>query len=127
MRSPTRVGIVGCGVISHAYAENAAAFDRFEIVACADRDPLRSEALAAAHGLTPITVEELLASEDVDIVLNLTPPEVHAEVTLAALEAGKHVYSEKPLAMSAPAATELLELAESFGLRLGCAPDIFLS
>ncbi|HET6601521.1 MAG TPA: Gfo/Idh/MocA family oxidoreductase, partial [Gaiella sp.] len=111
MRSPARVGIVGCGVISHAYAENAAAFDGFEIVSCADRDPLRSEALAAAHGLTSTTVEDLLACEGVDVVLNLTPPEVHAEVTRTALEAAKHVYSEKPLAMSPPAAAELLELA----------------
>ena len=86
MTSPARVGIVGCGVISHAYAENAAAFDRFQIVACADRDPLRSEALAAAHGLAATTVEDLLARGDVDIVLNLTPPAVHADVTRAALE-----------------------------------------
>jgi predicted dehydrogenase len=126
MRSPARVGIVGCGVISHAYAENAAAFDGFEIVTCADRDPLRSEALASAHGLTSTTVEDLLACKDVDIALNLTPPEVHAEVTRTALEAGKHVYSEKPLAMSPPAAAELLELADRARLRVGCAPDVFL-
>jgi predicted dehydrogenase len=126
MNAPARVGLVGCGVISHAYAENAPAFDRFEIVACADRDPLRSEALATAHGLMSTTVEDLLACEDVDIVLNLTPPEVHAAVTLAALEAGKHVYSEKPLAMSAAGAAELLDLAEREGLRVGCAPDVFL-
>lgn len=126
MRTPARVGIVGCGVISHAYAENAPAFDRFEIVACADRDPLRSEALAAAHGLTATTVEELVSCADVDVVLNLTPPEVHAEVTVAALEGGKHVYSEKPLAMSASAAAELLAVADRHGLRVGCAPDVFL-
>jgi predicted dehydrogenase len=126
VRSPARVGIVGCGVISHAYVENAAAFDSFEIVACADRDPLRSEALAAAHGAASTTVEGLLGGEDVDVVLNLTPPAVHAEVTRAALEAGKHVYSEKPLAMSAPGAAELLDLADERGLRVGCAPDVFL-
>jgi predicted dehydrogenase len=126
MRSPARVGIVGCGVISHAYAENAAAFDRFEIVACADRDPLRSTALASAHALASTSVEDLLACEDVDVVLNLTPPAVHADVTLAALEAGKHVYSEKPLAMSASGAAELLGLADRRGLRVGCAPDVFL-
>ena len=126
MRSPARVGIVGCGVISQAYAENAAAFDRFEIVACADRDPLRSEALATAHGIASTTVEDILACEDVDVVLNLTPPDVHAEVTRAALEAGKHVYSEKPLAMAAPEAAELLDLADQRGLRVGCAPDVFL-
>jgi predicted dehydrogenase len=121
-----RVGIVGCGVISQAYAENAAAFDRFEIVVCADRDPLRSEALATAYGFASTTVDGLLAAPDVDIVLNLTPPSVHAEVTRAALEGGKHVYSEKPLAMSALVATELLDLADRRGLRIGCAPDVFL-
>jgi predicted dehydrogenase len=124
--SRARVGIVGCGVISHAYAENAAAFVRFEILACADRDPLRSEALAAAHGLASTTVDDLLACEDVDVVLNLTPPSVHADVTRAALESGKHVYSEKPLAMSAAASAELLDLADRTGLRVGCAPDVFL-
>ncbi len=126
MRLPARVGIVGCGVISQAYAENAAAFDRFDIVACADRDPLRSQALAASFGLSSTTVEALVVDDDIDIVLNLTPPAVHAEVTRAALEAGKHVYSEKPLAMTAPAAAELLDLADRRGLRVGCAPDVFL-
>src|SRR4029079_10561698 len=124
--SRARVGIVGCGVISHAYAENAAAFDRFEIVACADRDPLRSEALAAAHGLASTTVDDLLAREDLGRVLKLTPPSVHADVTRAALGSGKHVSSEKPLAMSAAASAELLDLADRTGLRVGCAPDVFL-
>ena len=73
MTSPARVGIVGCAMISHAYAENASVFDRFEIVACADRDPLRSESLAAAHGLASTTVHDLLACGDVDVVLDLTP------------------------------------------------------
>src|SRR4029078_12417893 len=97
--SRARVGIVGCGVISHAYAENAEAFDRFQILACGDRDPLRSEALAAAHGLASTTVDDLLACGDVDVVLNLTPPSVHADVTRAALESGKHEDSEKTLAI----------------------------
>jgi predicted dehydrogenase len=126
MTSPARVGIVGCGVISHAYAENAPAFEGFEIVACADRDPLRSEALAAEHALRATTVEELLGAADVDVVLNLTPPAVHAQVTRAALEEGKHVYSEKPLAMTAAEAASLLEVADARGLRVGCAPDVFL-
>jgi predicted dehydrogenase len=121
-----RVGIVGCGVISQAYAENAAAFDRFEIVSCADRDPLRSEALAAAYGLASTTVDALLAAPDLDLVLNLTPPEAHAEVTRAALESGKHVYSEKPLAMTGDVAAGLLDLADRQSLRVACAPDVFL-
>ena len=126
MRSPAQVGIVGCGVISRAYAANASAFDTFEIGACADLESSRSEEVAAEFSLRPVTVEELLRSESIDVVLNLTPPASHAAVTRAALEAGKHVYSEKPLAIVAAEADELCRLAASEGLRLGCAPDIFL-
>jgi predicted dehydrogenase len=126
MRAPARVGIVGCGVISHTYARGAPAFDSFEIVACADLVAARRDAVAAEHGLKPMTVDELLASPSLDIVLNLTPPSAHAAVTRAALEAGKHVYSEKPLAVTSRDAVDLVRLAESRGKRIGCAPDIFL-
>lgn len=126
MRSAAQVGIIGCGVISRAYAANAAAFDTFEISACADLEASRSEEIAAEFSLQPLTVEELLRSDSIDVVLNLTPPDAHASVTRAALEAGKHVYSEKPLAITAVEAAELCELADSNGVRLGCAPDIFL-
>jgi predicted dehydrogenase len=126
VRAPARVGIVGSGVISRAYAANAAAFDTFEIVACADLDPTRCEALAVEHALEPLSVEDLLASPAIDIVLNLTPPLAHEAVTRGALEAGKHVYSEKPLAITAAEATELAQFAEAQGRRIGCAPDIFL-
>src|SRR4029078_6808103 len=82
--------------------------------------------LADGAGVRSTPADDLLACEDVDVVLNLTPPSVHADVTRAALESGKHVYSEKPLAMSAPASTERLALAARTGLRVGCAPDVFL-
>lgn len=127
MRSPARVGIVGCGVISRAYATNASAFGSFEIVACADLDAARAEAAAAEFSLQALGVDELLGSDSIEIVLNLTPPAAHAAVTRAALETGKHVYSEKPLGTTTREARELAELADSLGLRLGCAPDIFLS
>jgi predicted dehydrogenase len=126
VRRPARVGIVGAGVISRAYAANAAAFDTFEVVACADLEPTRCEALALEHGLDALSVEELLASPSIDLVLNLTPPLAHVAVTRAALEAGKHVYSEKPLAITAAEAAELVRFAEAQGKRIGCAPDIFL-
>jgi predicted dehydrogenase len=120
------VGIVGCGVISKHYAANAPAFGAFELVACADLLPAAAEELAAAHGLAAMPVEEVLADPGIDIVLNLTPPSEHAEVTRAALRAGKHVYTEKPLGLEVAEATELLREAERRGLRIGCAPDIFL-
>jgi predicted dehydrogenase len=126
MNAPARVGLVGCGVISHAYAKNAAAFDGFEFVTCADRDEERSAALAAEYGLDAMAVDALLSDPELDVVLNLTPPAAHAGVSRAALEAGKHVYSEKPLAMTVAEAAELLTLADARGLRVACAPDIFL-
>lgn len=126
MSAPARVGLVGCGVISLVYAANAAAYDTFEIVACADLDEGRRTALAEAHGLASMEPDALLADPELDIILNLTPPAAHHEVTRAALEQGKHVYSEKPLAMVSSEAEELLALAESRGVRIGCAPDIFL-
>lgn len=127
MNVPARVGLVGCGAISHAYAANAVAFDRFEIVACADQVAARSESLAEQHGLEAMEVEALLVHPEIDLVLNLTPPDAHRAVTRAALEQGKHVYSEKPLAMSVREAESLLVLAARRELTLACAPDVFLS
>jgi predicted dehydrogenase len=121
-----RVGVVGCGVISRHYAEKAREFESFDLVACADVMREAAEALAGEFALAAATVDELLADPSVDIVLNLTTPVAHAEVTRAALAAGKHVYSEKPLGTSAAEAAELLAEAARRGLRLGCAPDIFL-
>jgi predicted dehydrogenase len=121
-----KVGIVGCGVISKHYAENAHAFDGLELVACADLDPAFAQTLAADFGLEALTVDELMAERSIEVVLNLTPPQAHVDVTRAALFAHKHVYSEKPLATQVPDAIELVEEAERRGLLLGCAPDIFL-
>jgi predicted dehydrogenase len=122
-----RVGILGCGVISRDYAKNAAAFDSFDVVACADLDRGAAEALAAEHGLAAVGVEELTADPSIDLVLNLTPPAAHAAVIADALRMGKHVYTEKPLASTAAEAAALLDDAERRGLRIGCAPDTFLS
>jgi predicted dehydrogenase len=98
-----------------------------EIVACADILPERAEAQARAYGVPKACVpEELLADPEVEVVLNLTVPAVHAEVSLAALEAGKHVYTEKPLAVGLEDGWRMLELATERGLLIGCAPDTFL-
>jgi predicted dehydrogenase len=120
-----KVGIVGCGVISAHYAKNATAFD-FELVACADIQHSYAEALAAAHGIRALALDELMADQAIDVVVNLTPASAHVDVTRAALAAGKHVYSEKPLAPDAATAAELVAEAERRGLLLGCAPDTFL-
>ena len=126
MNAPARVGVVGCGVISRQYAQNARAFEEFDVVACADLDRARSEALAQEHGYDVLTVDELIADPTIDIVLNLTPPNAHVAVIEASLAAGKHVYTEKPLATLAPEAASLVAEAGRLGLRIGCAPDIFL-
>jgi len=120
------VGIVGCGVISRNYAEHAGAFDSFELVACADVVRERAVELGTAYGLAVASIDELLADPAVQVVLNLTPSAAHGAVTRAALEARKHVYTEKPLAIDVPEGRELLALADGLGLRIGCAPDIFL-
>jgi predicted dehydrogenase len=124
---PFRVGVVGCGIIAAHYVKGSPAFERWQPVACADLDTAAAQAFATEHGLRPLTVDELLEDTEIDLVLNLTPPKVHATIVGAALSAGKHVYTEKPLAATVADARELVATADRLGLRLGCAPDTFLS
>ena len=124
--APFRVGVAGCGVIAKPYVVDSAAFTTWRPVACADLDPVLTGAFASEHGLRGVTVDDLVADPEVDLVLNLTPPNAHATVTRAALRAGKHVYTEKPLATTAEEGRELVAEAERLGLRIGCAPDTFL-
>ena len=126
MSAPLRVGVVGCGVIASRYVTESAAFGSWRPVACADLDPVRASTFAAEHALRSEPVEDLLHDPELELVLNLTPPNAHAALSLAALLAGKHVYSEKPLATSLAEGRELVAQAERLGLRLGCAPDTFL-
>ncbi len=127
-----RIGVVGCGNISSIYLKNCGSvFGNLEIRALADLVPERAKAKAAEFAAETgdaraCTLRELLAAEDIDAVLNLTIPNAHAEVSLAALEAGKHVYGEKPLAVSLAEGERIAALAKSKGLRLGSAPDTFL-
>jgi predicted dehydrogenase len=121
-----KVGVVGCGVVAHTYVNASRAFPTFDVVACADVDADRCQAFAETHGLEPYSVEELLGADGVDVILNLTPPAAHAALVAATLDAGKHSYTEKPLALSAEAGRALVEQALAAGLRIGCAPDTFL-
>ena len=120
------VGLVGCGVISEIYLLNAKLFRDIHIVACADIDGEAAKRQAQRHDLHASSVADLFRRDDVDIVLNLTIPEAHAEVSLAALEAGKHVYSEKPLATTVADGERILAAAEARDLRVGAAPDTIL-
>jgi predicted dehydrogenase len=117
---------VGCGVISDRYVENSEHFPTFEAVACADLDRTAADRLATEFGLERLSIDELIADPGIDVVLNLTPPQAHVAVTRGALDAGKHVYSEKPLALTVDEAQALIVEAGRRGLRIGCAPDIFL-
>jgi predicted dehydrogenase len=116
-----RVGLVGIGNISRQYLETLPRLPGVSLVAAADLDPAR--VVPSVRMLRP---EELYAADDVDLVLNLTIPQAHAEVALSAIAAGKHVYGEKPLALSTSEAQEVLSAASSTGVRVGCAPDTVL-
>lgn len=124
---PVGVGIVGAGTISTTYLENLTSFPDVRVRGVADLDLERAAATAARFDLPwSGPVEGLLADPAVEIVVNLTVPAVHAEVGLAALDAGKHVWSEKPLALDRPSARTLLDAAAGKGLRVACAPDTVL-
>ncbi len=123
----TRVGIVGCGNVSRMYLPILARVPDVELVAVADVDAARASQAAREFGVTEVLDPEgLLAASDVDLVVNLTPIAAHVEVSKAALTAGKHVYSEKPLATTARAADDLVAEAQRRGLALACAPDTLL-
>ena len=120
------VGVIGCGNISAAYLRLARLFRDIEVKAVADLNMAAAVARAAEFGVAAQTVKELLANPDIAIVVNLTVPAVHHQVSKQILEAGKHVYSEKPLALSLADARDLLKLATRKKLKVACAPDTFL-
>ncbi|WP_417249109.1 Gfo/Idh/MocA family protein [Celeribacter sp.] len=121
------VGIIGCGNISKAYLDLAPNFKALEVRAVADINMDAAKARAADYeGVRAITVDELMAADDVDLIINLTIPAAHFEVTKRALENGKHAYSEKPYVLSLEEGEELRKLAEAKGLRVGSAPDTFM-
>ncbi|MEK3886394.1 Gfo/Idh/MocA family protein [Bacillus sp. FSL K6-3431] len=122
-----KVGIIGCGNISSIYMENIPSFDHLDLVACADLDVSRAQAQAEKYQLSKAyTVQEMLDDSEIDLIINLTIPKAHAEVCVKALEAGKHVYVEKPLAVSREEGTLILDVAKEKGLLVGSAPDTFL-
>lgn len=122
-----RLAIVGAGNIAGPYAENLMTYPETDLVGVTDIDRGKAEALAAKHGVRAYPdLATLLADGTIDLVVNLSIHHAHFEVTKACLEAGKHVYSEKPLAIRYEEAKELVELAERKNLRLGCSPFTFL-
>lgn len=121
------VGVIGAGVISNQYLENLTSFPDLDVRFVADIDLERAKAQAEKYGVAGSgTVEELLADDAIEIVVNLTIPKVHVEVALQVLAAGKNVWSEKPFALDRASGKELLEAAHAKGLRVATAPDTFL-
>ena len=121
-----RVGIIGCGNISETYFECQNLFNNFNVVACADINIEVAKKSAEKYNVKSFSVDDILANEDVDLIINLTIPAAHKEIIIKSLNAGKHCFSEKPLAMSFSEGLEISELAISKNLYVGCAPDTFL-
>lgn len=122
-----KVGIIGCGKICDIYFKTCKTYDSLEVTACADLDITRAQAKAAEYGIAQAyTVDELLADPTIDLVINLTIPQAHVPVGLAALRAGKHVYAEKPLSVTREEGLQLLQASADTKLRVGSAPDTFL-
>ncbi|NQT60329.1 MAG: Gfo/Idh/MocA family oxidoreductase [Bacteroidetes bacterium] len=123
------IGVVGCGVISDIYLKNLTGIFKnlVRVKSCTDLDRARRVEKAEIYGVEAVgSLEDMLADPEIDIILNLTTPPIHAEVDLAAVRAGKHVFSEKPLAVSLEESAAVLDEARRKGVRVGCAPDTFL-
>ena len=121
-----RVGIIGCGNISETYFECQNLFNNFNVVACADINIEAVKNSAEKYNVKAFSVDDILANDDIDVIINLTIPSAHKEIIMKSLNAGKHCFSEKPLAMNFNEGLEISELASSKNLYVGCAPDTFL-
>ena len=123
---PVGIGLIGCGTISGAYLRAAETFDSIKFVGCADIDPVAAKKTEAAFGVPAMPLDALLGQDAVEVVLNLTIPAAHGEVNLAAINAGKHAYCEKPFGLDVAEGRKVIAAAKRARLRVGCAPDTFL-
>ena len=120
------IGIIGCGNISDTYFESQQLFNNLKVIACADINIEVAKASAEKFGIKSQNVDEILENKDVDLIVNLTFPSAHKEIILKTLNANKHSFSEKPLAMNLKEGLEIKKFADDKGLYVGCAPDTFL-
>jgi predicted dehydrogenase len=124
---PVKTAIIGCGVISDAYLSTMITrFKILDVVGCCDRNAEKAQSTAQKYGIKVLTLDEILADESIEIVVNLTTPVAHYEVIKQLLEAGKHVYTEKVLSVELEHAADLVKIADQKNLYLGAAPDTFL-
>ncbi|HTP11947.1 MAG TPA: Gfo/Idh/MocA family oxidoreductase [Anaerolineae bacterium] len=127
MIKPVKTAVVGCGAISDAYLSTMInRFKILEVVGCCDRNPEKAQAQASKYNLKVLSIEEILADDSIELVVNLTAPMAHYAVIKQLLEGGKHVYTEKVLAVELEQAAELVKIADDKQLYLGAAPDTFL-
>lgn len=121
------IGIVGCGLISLDYALGLKKYPFLKLLACTDRDESRAKKLAEDYDIPRVySFDDMLADPQIELIVNLTPPLSHVPVSTAVVQAGKHVYCEKPFARTLKEAVELVNLAQRMGVRVGAAPDMFL-
>ena len=123
---PVGVGIIGCGDVSGRYIRNISQINNLQIISVSDKDLNKARRVASEFNLNVVPIEDMFVDQEIEIVLNLTPPSVHAKINLMAVKYGKHIYSEKPLAVSREEAQEILELAKTKNILVGSAPDNFL-
>ena len=121
-----KAAVVGCGMISETYLTSLKQFQSIEVAACCDLDKERAYRTAEKFHTEALTWEEILEDERIEMVINLTNPAAHYSITKGALEAGKHVFSEKMIAVEKQEGFALCRIARERGVRLGVAPDTFL-
>ena len=121
-----KVGLIGCGHISETYFKGHEYFNNFEIIKCADINTEVANKCASLNNIEACSVDEIIEDRDIEIILNLTIPKAHYEIAKKSLENGKHIYSEKPMAVNFEDGKHLLELSKEKGLYIGNAPDTFL-
>ena len=120
------IGLIGCGNIAETYFKSQNYFNNINFIACADINQRSADNCAKQNNIKSMSVDDLLNNDDIDVILNLTIPQAHYEISQRALSAGKHVYSEKPMAIKLSDAKKIIELANKKKLYFGNAPDTFL-
>tara|TARA_B100001123_G_C15321126_1_gene1027934 strand:- start:2130 stop:3212 length:1083 start_codon:yes stop_codon:yes gene_type:complete len=121
-----KLGIIGCGNISDAYFSGSISAKNISIIACSDINNDTAIKKAEMYDIEALNISELLSNNEIELIINITNPQSHKEVTLSILNSGKHAYSEKPLALSVSDGLEIIKASKDTGYRIGCAPDTFL-
>jgi predicted dehydrogenase len=121
-----KVGLIGCGHISETYFKGHEYFNNFQITKCADINMEVANKCAEVNNIEACSVDDIIKDKEIEIILNLTIPKAHYEIAKKSLENGKHIYSEKPMAVNFEDGKHLLQLSKEKGLYIGNAPDTFL-